>query len=102
MSKIAKLLALLVVAVPLACSKGQKVTQGKVVAYDAQKKTLVVEEEKAPNPRLTLDTTLAEFGSEPKSGNIVRVVYKDTEGRLFAGRVMNVTAQREKDEKNKH
>ncbi len=78
----------------VSCYDGQKVLQGKVVSYDAAAKVLVLEDELAPNPKLALDTTSAEFGSKPAVGGLVRVAYHDREGRLFAGRVMSLGSQK--------
>ncbi len=93
MRNLAKLVTVGLLA-SMSCYDNQKVLQGKVVSYDAAAKVLVLEDELAPHPKLALDTTSAEFGAKPAVGGLVRVAYHDREGRLVAGRVMNLSSQK--------
>ena len=95
MRNLTGILGIVLLIASLGCVKGQKVTQGKVVSFDPEKKVLVVEDEKEPNPKLALDTASAEIGSpKPAPGALVRVAYQERDGRLVAGRVMNVGGQK--------
>ncbi|OFX26106.1 MAG: hypothetical protein A2V77_18530 [Anaeromyxobacter sp. RBG_16_69_14] len=95
MRKLIGIVGVVLLTASLACVKGQKVTQGKVVSFDPDKKVLVVEDEKQPDTKLALDTTSAEIGSpQPAPGALVRVAYQDRDGHLVAGRVMNVGGQK--------
>ncbi len=97
MRKLLEILVAGLLGASLACfSAPPQVVQGKVVSYDDAKKQLVLEDEAAPHPQRVLDTTSAEFGAPTAPGNLVRVAYHDRQGRLFAGRVMNLTAQKTK------
>jgi hypothetical protein len=95
MRNLTGILGVVLLTASLGCVKGQKVTQGKVVSFDQEKKMLVVEDEQAPNPKLALDTASAEIGSpKPAPGAVVRVAYQEHDGHLVAGRVMNVGGQK--------
>ena len=94
-----KLLTLGIVGLLAACSEPPRVLQGKVVDFDATKKVLVLEDEVAPYAQRVLDADKAEFGAPTAPGNVVRVAYHERDGKLVAGRVMNLTAQAKKPAK---
>ncbi len=66
------------------------------MSYDASQKVLVIQDDAAPHPQITLDLKSAEVGGAPAAGNVVRIAYRDQGGTLVAGRVMNLTAQKKK------
>ncbi len=77
------------------CADPPKVLQGKVVSYDAAAALMVVEDELPGNARVELGTAGAEFGAEPAAGDLVRVAYRERDGKAQAHRVMNLTRQAE-------
>jgi hypothetical protein len=83
-----------ILGLALGCSDPPRVVQGKVVSYDATKKVLVLEDENAPHLQRSLDLASAEVGAQPAPGHLVRAAYHDRDGRMVAGRVMNLTAQK--------
>ena len=96
MRHLARLLAVGLLGLTFGCSDPPRVVQGKVVSYDAAKKVVVVEDERAPYLRVTLDLASAEVGGQPAAGHLLRVAYHDRGGQLLAGRVMNLTTQKTK------
>ena len=96
MKNIIKILATGAAFTVLGCSNPPNVLQGKVVSFDATKKTLVVEDELPPKLQRSLDLNSAEVAGSPAPGNVVRVAYRDQGGNLVAGRVMNLSTQKKK------
>jgi hypothetical protein len=94
MRHLARMLAAGFIGLTVGCSDPPKVMQGTVVSYDAATKVLVLEDEAAPHLRRTLDLASAEVGAQPAAGHLVRAAYRDRDGRMVAGRVMNLTAQK--------
>ena len=96
MKDLIKILATGAVAALLGCSNPPTVMQGKVVSFDATKKTLVVEDELPPKLQRSLDLNSAEVSGTPAPGNVVRIAYRDQSGSLVAARVMNLSTQKKK------
>ncbi len=94
MRNLVRILVLGVSGTLLACSDPPRVLQGKVLSYDQGKGVLILEDEAAPHLQRSVDTASAEFGAPTAPGNVVRVAYHDKEGRMVAGRVMNLSAQK--------
>jgi hypothetical protein len=89
------LLGLLVGGGLLGCSDPPLVLQGTVQRFDAATHRLVVRDELPPNAEKELATDQAEIGAEPAVGDLVRVAYRERDGRAVAGRIMNLTRQAE-------
>jgi len=85
----------ILIGLAAACVQPSQVVQGTVSNYQADAKTLVVKDEKPPHAELTLSLESAEIGAEPSAGDVVRVAYRDQQGKLTALRVMNLTRQKE-------
>lgn len=96
MKSLIKILATGAAAALVGCSNPPSVLQGKVVSFDATKKTLVVEDELPPKLQRSLDLGSAEVSGAPAPGNVVRVAYRDQGGTLVAGRVMNLSTQKKR------
>jgi hypothetical protein len=94
--RVPALLAVGFLGLTAACSDPPMVVQGKVVSYDSQAKVVVLEDEAAPHLQRTLDLASAELGGQPAAGHLLRVAYHDRDGRMVAGRVMNLTTQKSK------
>jgi hypothetical protein len=85
------ILSLLAACVPLA-----PIAQGKVVAQDETKKTITVQDEENLGAEpIVLDASDAEIGTWPETGDRVRIVYVERDGKYCALRVMNMTRQAE-------
>jgi len=85
----------ILIGLAAACVEPAQVVQGTVVSYQVDSKILVVKDERPPNEDLTLSLEKAEIGAEPSAGDVVRVAYRDRQGKLTALRVMNLTRQKE-------
>lgn len=81
-----------------------EVAQGKTIAYDKDKQTLIIEEYdttkskenpygKSTGKQMTFNLAEALVGATPEPGNIVRVAYQEKGPEKIAVRVMNVTKQ---------
>jgi hypothetical protein len=88
-------IAVSLVASWIGCGKGPEVLQGRVVSYDPSSQDLVVKDERPPQREVRLSLEGAEIGAEPKPDDVVRVAYREADGGLVAGRVMNLTRQKE-------
>lgn len=78
-----------------ACGDAPLVLQGNVVSYDATSQTVVVKDEKPPNPEVAFALAGASIGAEPAPGDQVRLAYWDADGVKRAIRMMNLTRQAE-------
>lgn len=86
------LAALVVLAA--ACGRPAPVIQGKIIAVDAVRHVIEVEDERSPGtPPLILNIAGAEVGATPAVGDRVRVVYRERGGERRALRVMNLSRQ---------
>jgi hypothetical protein len=83
----------------LACGPAPEVVQGTVVSFDASSGALLVRDELAPNPTLTVDASRAEIGAQPAPGDLVRIAFRRTPSGLSATRIMNVSRQEELNRK---
>jgi len=92
---VAVLSVLACLALAAGCGDPPKVLQGAVSAYDAAAKTLTVKDEQTPNAEVVFSIADAEIGAEPQAGDVVRLAYRDKDGRMAASRVMNLTRQEE-------
>jgi hypothetical protein len=77
------------------CVDAAQVVQGTVVRYEPDAKILVMQNDRQPGAELTLNLREAEIGADPVAGDTVRVAYHDRSGELVAGRVMNISRQKE-------
>lgn len=89
------LIASLFVATTVACFEGPRVTQGTVVQVDTAARVLVVRDERPPHEEIAFSFAGAEVGADPSVGDVVRLAWKDRDGRPVASRVMNLTRQEE-------
>ena len=87
------LAVLLIGATCLTCHEAPLVVQGTVVRYDATDKTIVVSNDQPPNQELTIALSSADMGTEPKTGEIVRIAYRRTSQGPVGIRVMNLSHQ---------
>ena len=83
----------LVGATFLTCSDAPLVVQGTVVQYDSAEKTIIIKDEQAQNQELTVQLSSADMGTEPKTGEIVRISYLQTPQGMVGIRVMNLSHQ---------
>jgi hypothetical protein len=94
------LLAVMSLALGLACAPPAPVVQGPVVSVDKVAKTITLQDEKRPGEApLTYDISKAEIGAQPEVGDIVRLAYRTDAGQNVVLRVMNLTQQKERDAK---
>ncbi len=82
-----------------ACGSPPEVVQGSVVSFDPASGTLVVRDEVAPYPTLTVNALRAEIGAQPAPGDVVRIAFERTDTGLTATRVMNISRQDEATKK---
>lgn len=89
-------LTLLIVSASLAagCSS-PTVIQGTVLSYDQTAKAIVVQDENVPHAEMSISAANADIGADPRTGDVVRIAYRDESGFLRATRVMNLTRQEE-------
>ncbi|HUT51755.1 MAG TPA: hypothetical protein VM658_00045 [bacterium] len=78
-----------------ACGEPPKVTQGIVVSYQPDTKTLVIKDSGLDGQEETYSLQGAEVGAEPSPGDELRLSYRGQPGNLTAIRVMNLTKQDE-------
>jgi len=93
---------LLLGLVMISCVESPKVVQGKVQSYQADSKTLVVQDERTPGAEMTISLQGAEIGAEPAPGDLVRIAYRDQSGKPVAIRVMNLTQQKDSGKSGGH
>lgn len=86
---------LLFVVATVACFEGPRVTQGTVVQVDTAARVLVVRDERPPHDEVAFSFAGAEVGADPSEGDVVRLAWKERDGRNVASRVMNLTRQEE-------
>lgn len=92
MNRVACLMTLIAVVFVSACVAVAPVVQGKVVAVEQGGGVLRVQDEEAPEGApLVLDITTAEIGAAPRTGDVVRIVYRAGTSSNQALRVMNLT-----------
>lgn len=89
------LIAALFAVSVVACFEGPRVTQGTVVRVDAAERVLVVRDEREPHEEIAFSFAGAEVGADPSVGDVVRLAWKERDGRNVASRVMNLTRQDE-------
>ncbi len=94
MRQLARILAAGLLALAIGCSDPPEVLQGKVVSYDTTKRVVVLEDEVAPHMQRQIDIASAEISGQPAAGHVLRVAYRQRDGRLVGGRVQNLSTQK--------
>ncbi len=69
--------------------------QGTVVQVDTAARVLVVRDERPRQAEITFSFAGAEVGVVPSAGDVLRLTWKERDGRNVASRVMNLTRQDE-------
>ena len=77
------------------CFDGPKVLQGEVLSYSPQEQILVVRDEVSPNAEFRFSLAEAQIGAQPEAGDVVRLTYRETGDPFPAGRVMNISRQKD-------
>jgi hypothetical protein len=92
MNRVLSVITLAAVLLGSACVAVAPVVQGKVVAIERGGGLLRVQDEQSPDRApLLLDITTAEIGAAPRSGDLVRIVYRAGPSSNQALRVMNLS-----------
>ncbi|MEW5722252.1 MAG: hypothetical protein AB1896_04040 [Thermodesulfobacteriota bacterium] len=69
-----------------------EVLQGTCLKFDQTAKTLTVQNE-IDQKEFVFDVSGAKIGLEPEPGNVLRIAYRQVDGKNVAFKVMNITKQ---------
>jgi hypothetical protein len=92
------IVAIMALAAGWGCGQAPLVAQGTVMSYDPGSKIMVIKDEAPPQVELTFSLEnlgKSDIGAEPAVGDLVRVAYREQEGKLLATRLMDLTRQAE-------
>lgn len=75
----------------IGCGEAPKVVQGTVIDYKTESMTVLVKDDLQPDKVYAISIQNSEFGLEPVVGDVVRISYRDKDGKLSAIRIMNLS-----------
>ena len=89
-------LPVVALALATACQEPPKIAQGAIIVFDTVNDTMKLTDESTPGAVLEFSLKGAEIGAAAYPGDIVRVAYREYNGKLTATRIMKVAGAQQK------